>query len=435
MRTNAERGAWVAYARVSTAEQAEKDLSLPAQSKAIAEFAARHGAAIEQEYIEAGASGTDANRHVFNRLLGDALKPTSAIGTIVVHHTSRFTRDATHARVVKTKLRKAGVRVLSVLQDFADDPMGTLMEGLFECIDQYESELNGLRTSAAMREAVKQGFWPGARAPFGFRSVPVEVRPGVLHHRLELDPVEAELVREVFTLYIAGSGAKSVARTLNQRGRRTRAGALWSKSRVVLILGEVALTGTVHWGMRKDGAMRPREEWLSLSVPEIIDGDTWALVQKLRRDREPGRAPGRAPSKPKLLKGLAWCAACGASYQYETSGKRVVDGQYTYGYYNCRNLLRVGKEACAGFRIPLKTLDDAVLDAIEHVVCTETRARSLAQRHGSDVDAVLKAWRRLLRRDDVARNYVQNLIERIVVHHDGRIVITPKVGGRNADEA
>ncbi|MDP1917100.1 MAG: recombinase family protein [Myxococcales bacterium] len=435
MRPRDERRTWVAYARVSTTEQAEKDLSLPAQCKAIGEFAARHGASIEQEYIEAGASGTDANRPVFNRLLGDALKPTSAISTIVVHHTSRFTRDSTHARVVKSKLRKAGVRVISVLQDFADDPMGTLMEGLFECIDQYESELNGLRTSAAMREAVKQGFWPGASAPFGYRSVPIEVRPGVVHHRLEVNPLEADLVREVFTLYIAGSGAKSVARTLNQRGRRTRAGDLWSKSRVVLILGEEALTGTVHWGIKKGGVLRPREEWLSLPVPEIVDRDTWALVQKLRHDREPSRSPGRAPSQPKLLKGLAWCGVCGASYQYETSGKRVVDGQYTYGYYNCRNLLRVGKEACSGFRIPLKTLDDAVLDAIEIVVCTEDRSRVFAHRLGAPVEVVMTEWRHLLRRDDVARHYVQHLIERIVVHHDGRIVITPKVCGRNEAEA
>ncbi len=429
MRPRGERHDWVAYARVSTAEQAEKDLSLPAQCEAIAEFATRHGALIEEQYVEAGASGTDATRPVFNRLLGDALKPTSTISTIVVHHTSRFTRDATHARVVKTKLRKAGVRVLSVLQDFADDPMGTLMEGLFECIDQYESELNGLRTSAAMREAVKQGFWPGARAPFGYRSVPVEVRPGLERHGLEVEPREAALVREAFTLYIAGSGAKSVARMLNQRGLRTRAGDLWSKSRVTLLLSEEALTGTVHWGMRRDGLLRLRTEWLSLAVPQIIDAETWSLVQKLRREREPARCPGRAPSQPKLLKGLAWCGACGASYQYETSGKRVVDGQYTYGYYNCRNLLRVGKEACPGFRIPLKTLDDAVLDAIDRVVCTEPRARLL--RLDAPEEAVLKEWRRLLRRDDVARTYVQHLIERLVVHHDGRIEITPKTGGRN----
>lgn len=425
-----DRHEWVAYARVSTAEQAEKDLSLPAQCEAIAEFAARHGASIAQEYVEAGASGTDAHRPVFNRLLGDALKPSSAIGTIVVHHTSRFTRDATHARVVKTKLRKAGVRVLFVLQDFADDPMGTLMEGLFECIDQYESELNGLRTSAAMREAVKQGFWPGARAPFGFRSVPVEVRPGLVRHQLEVEPLEAELVREAFGLYISGSGAKSVARTLNQRGRRTRGGELWSKSNVTLLLGEEALTGTVHWGMRRGGVLRPRSEWLSLAVPQLVDAETWGLVQKLRRDREPVRAPGRAPSQPKLLKGLAWCGVCGASYQYETSGKRVVDAEYTYGYYNCRSHVRVGKEACLGFRIPLKTLDDAVLDALQRVVCTAARAQALAHRHQVPVEEVLKTWRRLLRRDDVARTYVQHLIERIVIHRDGRIVITPKAGGR-----
>ena len=55
-------------------------------------------------------------------------------------------------------------------------------------------------------------------------------------------------MREAFTLYIAGSGAKSVARTLNQRGMRTRAGDLWSKSRVTLLLGEEALTGTVALG-------------------------------------------------------------------------------------------------------------------------------------------------------------------------------------------
>jgi hypothetical protein len=184
-----------------------------------------------------------------------------------------------------------------------------------------------------MREAVKQGFWPGARAPFGYRSVPVEVRPGLVRHRLEVASAEAELVREAFTLYIAGSGAKSVARALNQRGLRTRAGELWSKSRVTLLLGEEALTGTVYWGPRKGGVPRPRSEWISLEVPKIVGTETWALVQQLRREREPARCPGRAPSQPKLLKGLAWCGACGASYQYETSGKRVVDGQYTYGYY------------------------------------------------------------------------------------------------------
>lgn len=151
-KTRAERTRWVSYLRVSTVEQAEKELSLTAQRRSAEEFADRHDAIIEHHYLEPGASGTATHRPVFNELLGDALAPGSTISTIVVHHTSRFTRDATHVRVVKKQLRRAGVRVLSVTQELTEDPMGTLMEGFFECIDQYESELNGLRTSAAMRE-------------------------------------------------------------------------------------------------------------------------------------------------------------------------------------------------------------------------------------------------------------------------------------------
>src|SRR5258708_35659716 len=59
---------------------------------------------------ETVAEVADTHRAVFNELLGDALRPGS---TIVVHHTSRFTRDVTHARVVKKELRRADVRVLA----------------------------------------------------------------------------------------------------------------------------------------------------------------------------------------------------------------------------------------------------------------------------------------------------------------------------------
>jgi len=160
--TGEARNTWVSYLRVSTPEQAARDLSLPAQREAVEEYAHRNGQVIEHEYLESGCSGTDINRRAFRQMLGDVLKPGSDIGTIVVHHTSRFTRNATQARVVKEQLRKLGVKVVSVCQELNDDPIGQLIEGIFECIDQYESEVNGMRTIAAMREAVRQGFFPGS---------------------------------------------------------------------------------------------------------------------------------------------------------------------------------------------------------------------------------------------------------------------------------
>jgi DNA invertase Pin-like site-specific DNA recombinase len=281
-------------------EQAEKELSLTAQRRSAEEFAARHEAVIDHHYVEPGASGTDIHRAVFNELLGDALRPGSTIAVIIVHHTSRFTRDATHARVVKKELRRAGVRVVSVTQELAEDPMGMLMEGFFECIDQYESEVNGLRTAAAMREAVRQGFYPGGLTPYGFCKVPVEVRTGKKpRYKLAVQPDEAAILRAMYRLYITGSGALKVAEALNalyrgaQRPRLPHAegkpmgqgrgnpdtptiGGQWRREVGRSPSRQTAATGqVVHVARRADHRredVRARERALRAAAPDRVAG-------------------------------------------------------------------------------------------------------------------------------------------------------------------
>jgi DNA invertase Pin-like site-specific DNA recombinase len=75
------REVWVSYLRVSTPEQAAKDLSFPAQREAVEEYAHRNGRGIAREYLESGCSGTDINRKAFRQMLEDVLKPGSDIGT------------------------------------------------------------------------------------------------------------------------------------------------------------------------------------------------------------------------------------------------------------------------------------------------------------------------------------------------------------------
>ncbi|MBN2196786.1 MAG: recombinase family protein [Polyangiaceae bacterium] len=425
-----ERTHWVSYLRVSTAEQAERELSLTAQRRAVGDFAGRHGAVIDREYVEPGASGTDRHRPVLTRLLGDVLQPTSTVGTIVVHHTSRFARDATYARVAKSKLRDVGVRVLSVSQDLPDDPMGTLMEGFFECIDQYESELNGIRTAAAMREAVRQGYYPGGRAPYGFSTVPVEVHPGVVRHRLVVNETEADVVREIFSLYVSEAGSKVVARVLAQRGRRMRNGELWSKDAVLSLIAHPAVAGTLYWGRSHGRGRRDDSECLSLAVEPIVDAKTFALAKELRQRREPSRSPGRAAAKPHVLSGLIHCGKCSSTYQLETSGKRVDGTLYRYCYYNCRRANRTGVEACPGFRIATELLDQAVLGALADMICSPPRVTRLATATGFAPDQVREAWRALVTAEpDIGRGYVLHLIERIDIRGD-RIVVTPRAGER-----
>lgn len=52
----------LAYARVSTKEQAEKGLSIPAQLKAIRQYAKSHGFRILEEFVDMGESAKTADR-------------------------------------------------------------------------------------------------------------------------------------------------------------------------------------------------------------------------------------------------------------------------------------------------------------------------------------------------------------------------------------
>src|SRR5439155_15579428 len=74
---------------------------------------------------------------------------------------------------------------------------------------------------------------------------------------------------------------------------------------------------------------RPREEWLEIPVPAIVDQDTFARVQQRLEDNK--RFAARNTKVPSLLQGLAACSGCGYGY-YRTSARTTSRKIY---YYRC----------------------------------------------------------------------------------------------------
>src|SRR5579859_1175756 len=349
----------VLYLRVSTPEQAERDLSIPAQRVEMQRYCKQNGYQIVREYVEPGVTARDDARPAFKQMTADVLADSSSVNAILVFTTSRFMRNTFKAQLYKNQLRKAGVRVIAIQQPVTDDAHGHLIETVFEAFDQFESEINGVRTGAAMRENARQGNFNGSIAPYGFRVEKTEIRPGVVRGKLLPLPEEVETVREILRVYVAGAGAKATARELNQRGIRYRHGKVWTQDLVLRVISEEALVGTYYWG-RKDSRTeqpRPKEEWVATPVEPVIDRELYDLVQSIRGERDPEKNPGRQSSSPLLLARLVRCGRCGSSYILETCGKK-------YRYYNCRKFTRTGKEACPGFRIPAPKLERAVLNHI-----------------------------------------------------------------------
>src|SRR5580698_8478116 len=239
----------VLYARVSTSEQAEKDLSIPAQLDALRRYCSQHGYVVSNEYVEPGFSAhqDDDRRPAFRKMIADVMAPDSNVEAILVCYTSRFYRNRSNAGAMKVLLRKRGIRVLAIFQATTDDPMGQFVEGIFELVDQYESDVNGMRTSAAMHKNAELGFHNGSKAPYGFIAEPVEVRPGQIKRRLLPNPEEVPIHNEIVRQYVAKQGAKQAARDLNQRGYRYRGGKLWSKDLVLKVIEETAAIGSYVW--------------------------------------------------------------------------------------------------------------------------------------------------------------------------------------------
>src|SRR4051794_14742715 len=103
----------VAYARVSTEDQAKKNLSLPAQiSKLRADSDAR-GWTVVKEFIDDGETGTDDKRPKFRAMLSFVTAPENDIQAVLVVHTSRFMRDSEKALFWKRDLERRGIRIIT----------------------------------------------------------------------------------------------------------------------------------------------------------------------------------------------------------------------------------------------------------------------------------------------------------------------------------
>ena len=99
-----ERAAAI-YARVSSEKQAEKDLSIPAQLKALRRYALERGWEIVSEYIDEAESAKSASRPAFQEMVAAAKKKERPFDTILVWELSRFARNREDSRWRSARIR------------------------------------------------------------------------------------------------------------------------------------------------------------------------------------------------------------------------------------------------------------------------------------------------------------------------------------------
>jgi DNA invertase Pin-like site-specific DNA recombinase len=353
------------YLRVSTARQAEQDVSIPDQRRQGEAYCRDKGFEVVDVFIEAGASATTDRRPEFQRMIEAGTAKPARFDVIVVHSFSRFFRDHFELEFHVRKLAKNGVKLVSITQEIGDDPVHVMMRQIMALFDEYQSKENAKHTLRAMKENARQGFWNGSQPPIGYRLVVAAQRGERIKKKLEIDPLHADTVRLIFRLAHEGVGdgplgVKMIVNHLNENHIRTRSGGLWGVGAVHQILRRRTYFG-IHEFNRLAKGKRPNDKTdiVTVEVPPLISEECFDAVQARLQARSPTRLNPAIAASPSLLTGVLHCGECGGSMTVMT-GK---GGRYRY--YACANRRRKGATACSAGIIRTELLEDVVIQYIE----------------------------------------------------------------------
>jgi DNA invertase Pin-like site-specific DNA recombinase len=172
----------LAWARVSTAEQEERGLSVPEQLREIREYATAKDIEIVGEFhVTESAYQHGAKRPEFQRMLARA--KADRVSMILVHDFSRFSRDSLEAKALVRELRRVGIRVDSLNDPEIDPetPAGVYMEAItFAKNEAYSLEVafhtrKGCRANVQARDPETGCCYKNGGQPlWGYRSVRLE---------------------------------------------------------------------------------------------------------------------------------------------------------------------------------------------------------------------------------------------------------------------
>lgn len=370
------------YARVSTTRQEKNDLSLPDQIATAERWIEDHGAQAVRVFSEAG-SATDDHRRAFREMIALAESDEHPVDIILAHSLSRLFRNALDFMQYRERLRRKKIRIISVTQNFGDDPASDLAVSMLAIFDEYHSAENAKHVRRTMVANAVNGFWNGQTPPIGFRTCTVPQARGKDRKKLEHDPETVDMVRYIFKTYREGTasgpiGVTGLAHHLNERGYRIR-GKRFSIGTLHNILTNTAYIGYVIFNRRdsRTGETRPESEWVPIPVPPIINEDTFYAVRQQMADRDPRMGEAAAKTNTNLLTSRAVCGCggdgCGAGMMTST-GK---SGQYRY--YACSARIKRGPDACTGRRVPMEQLDDLVVGAVARHLVQPERLTALLQ--------------------------------------------------------
>jgi site-specific DNA recombinase len=338
------------YARVSSDRQKEQH-TIASQTAALKEYARKVGFTVPETWVfeDEGYSGSTLVRPGLERLRD--LTVEGQLESILVYSPDRLSRKYAYQVLLTEEFSRHGVEVIYLKSPQTQSPEDQLVVQFQGMIAEYERAQIAERCRRGKRHRAQEGSVNVlSGAPYGYRYVKKTENSSAYYQVIDN---EADTVRTVYRLYTRkGMSINAIARWLNQKRIPTRRRtSRWERSTVWAMLQNPAYIGKACYGktrtrerkkvtrpLRQRGGFsprcganeqQPRDEWIEIPVPAIIDEDLFALAQESLEQNK--RHSPRRTREPTLLQGMLVCQECGYAFSRcstRTSKRKIY-------YYRC----------------------------------------------------------------------------------------------------
>ena len=334
-----------------------------------------------EKYIDDGCTGTDTDREDFQRLLADIY--AKKINCVIVKDLSRLSRNYTDAgTLIENLFVQMNVRFISLAESVDSYKNPDSVSNIIVPITNVMNDQYCYQTSKKIRQVFdykkRNGEFIGSYAPYGYIKDPND------KHALLVDEEAAEVVKQIFSMFVSGMTVRAIVNHLNDHGvmcpslykqnqglkyhcpnGQTR--PMWSTITVSSMLKNPVYVGDMAQGRNRVKSYKihklepvPEEQWIVVQNTHepIIDRETFAKAKDLLK-RDTRTAPKQ--KQLYLFSGFLRCADCGRAMSRIAS-------KDLYVYYQCGTYKSLSKKACTMHSIKSTKLEAATLYAIQQQV-------------------------------------------------------------------
>ena len=309
------------YVRVSTDDQRDNGYSIDSQLRMIKEYCEKNDYDIVDVYNDAGHSGKDLMRPEMQRLLKDI--KSKKIDKLIAIKVDRLTRNNYDGFWLLNYCEEHDVKIELILEPYdVSTANGEMIFGMNLVFGQRERKEIGARTKRAMEEMALEKIHP-SKAPYGY------TRNKETGH-LEVEPIEAQVVKEIFELCKKGHSTRNIATIMKDNNAYLKQGK-WKSDRVYKILTNSIYIGVFEYGKYK----RKPQDVLRVEdyCEPIIDITTWNTTRaNLEKNKHPNYG-----EHIHLFAGLVKCPICNEILAASESFKTYKGNTKVYYHLKCKN--------------------------------------------------------------------------------------------------